>query len=80
MAAAASKRLQLTRTNVLAERATVTEQQAPNTSVPAGGDPWEDEKWSKLKWTVYRRAGTIFITQRFAQCTEEGGAHRILIT
>lgn len=23
-------------------------------SVPAGGDPWEDEKWSQYKWTVYR--------------------------
>jgi len=20
----------------------------------AGGDPWEDPKWQKYKWTVYR--------------------------
>jgi fatty acid desaturase (delta-4 desaturase) len=23
-------------------------------SIPAGADPWEDEKWSKYTWTVYR--------------------------
>lgn len=50
-----SQRLQQTRVNVLADRPPVTEQ-VPKSSIPSGGDPWEDEKWSKLKWTVYRQA------------------------
>ncbi|KAG2496097.1 hypothetical protein HYH03_005700 [Edaphochlamys debaryana] len=40
---------------ISAVAAPVATTEAPaQTTVPAGGDPWEDEKWTKYKWTVYR--------------------------
>lgn len=51
-------------------------QHTPSTSVPSGGDPWNDAKWQGYKWTVYRGVAydlTSFIDRHPAGACGEGG-------